>query len=168
MSFEFQKLILFPAKEFVLKPNLSADEVFVNLEKEIDFVSDSAFKYSVFSKVRDQKFEGDLTKEDFTIHRIVNYRNALLPEIYGYIEIEDYKPVIYVEIKANIFATIMFYLFFVIGIFVIIKSLFFDIDIEILFPIFVMMFLLVMGVKWYKNECIQTTEDLKEILQIKD
>ncbi|MCV9931778.1 hypothetical protein OIU80_05735 [Flavobacterium sp. LS1R47] len=168
MAFTFYKMALFSHKEYLLKPDLTFKEVFNNLDKNIDSVDDSVFKYGFFSKIREQKFEGDLTDNQFTVQRVLNYRNPLLPEINGFIEEEDSKVVVYIEIRSELFPTIVFYVFSFLAIFIIIKNLFFDIDIQELVCALFMILFLIFGVINYNEECNQDIEDLKEILEIKD
>lgn len=168
MALTFRKMVLFSAKEYVLEPNLTFKEVFNNLDKNIDFVDDSAFKYGLFSKVREQKFEGDLTDDQFTVQRILNYRNPLLPEINGFIENEDSKVVVYIDIRSELFPTILFYVFSFLAIFIIIKNLFSHLDIQELVCALFMILFLIFGIINYNEECNLAIEDLKEILEIKD
>jgi len=168
MFFKFKKIILFTAKEFVLRPDLTFNEVYTNLERDIDFVDDSVFRHGLFAKIRNQKFEGELTKEDFSIQRITDYRNGLAPIINGYFETENSKPVIYVEIKSGLAIVVIFYiLLFSIG-FTILKYSIFVLDVNILVPSIFAMIFMIYGVLMYHNECDKAIEELKEILEIED
>ena len=168
MDFKFQKLILFPNKKHVFRTSLTFDEVYAILENNIDFVEDSVFKYGLFSKVRKQKFEGDLTKEYFRIQKNVNYRNALNPIISGYIEIEESKAVVYVEISIQIGVSLIFCILLFATILAMFKNIFFSFDINFFVTLIFSIIFLTFCMLNYKSECDIIIDDLKKIFEIED
>lgn len=75
-----------PFEKYILISQLSAEEVRKRLADNIE--SQKKFSLSPFEKYRAKPYEGSISEKEFTIKRIINYRNSFLPVIKGQIREE--------------------------------------------------------------------------------
>lgn len=69
-----------PFENYVLTTNLSADEVYQRLSDIIE--PKKTFRLSMFNRNSTKPYEGEISRNSFTISRIISYRNSFLPIIH--------------------------------------------------------------------------------------
>jgi hypothetical protein len=84
-----------PFENYTLATRLTVDEVHKRITDNVAIKK--AFRFLVFSKRPDKPYEGQITRNSFSISRIINYRNSFLPIIKG--DVETFAGQTHIKIK---------------------------------------------------------------------
>jgi len=97
-------MALLPFENITYRTALSEEEV---IRRLTDFIEPKKVFRMSFSRSSSAKpYEGEITGRQFTINRIITYRNSFLPEITGTIQRDNNATVIHVKMRLHVFVLI--------------------------------------------------------------
>jgi hypothetical protein len=162
---------ILPYKKYTLNSSLSKEEVVVNLKSSIDF--EKSFGFGGANIKYSKPYVGIVYGNLFEMKRVIDYRNAFIPQIKGEIVENKEGVIINIEIKllgyvqAFLLVWFGFCLFFssIILILAIFKE---NINVSM---VFFLLFMFVMGstivYSGFESEADTTKRDLEKILCVK-
>ncbi|HSD06359.1 hypothetical protein [Flavobacterium sp.] len=157
---------ILPYKKITLETKLEPELIIDRIQDSIEDVDFQFFRYGLFSKVYEKPFEGEIDGNEFEIQRLVNYKNALLPIMFGNIIRESNVTKIEIKMRPEKVACIALNVFAIIGL-VINLSIFTKPSFKLEDCLFNLAFLLLpavlYGFFWY--ECKAGIEELKDIIE---
>jgi hypothetical protein len=86
---------ILPFENYLLKTNLSADEVLGRIKNSIE--NKKPFRFSILKDDYTKPYTGQIIGRTFKMTRNINYRNSFLPNIYG--QITSFLGITTVKIK---------------------------------------------------------------------
>lgn len=87
-----------PTEDITYKTSLKEEEVLARLADNIE--PEKLFRVAVFLNGSDHPYEGEIIGQNFSIRRIIGYRNSFLPRITGVVE-KDYNGTI-IKVKMRL------------------------------------------------------------------
>lgn len=146
-----------PIENIVYKSSLKEDELIERLAKQVEF------RNTFINHDSRKFFEGQIVNNKFEIERKINYRNSFLPKILGAIETDTDGTKIYVNMKLNVFAKIFSIIWcgfmLLLGIVLLSKNIF---ELQ---PFYMIVFLYIMTMVFFKFESIKSKELLQNIFE---
>jgi hypothetical protein len=106
---------ILPYRKVTLETKLEPKIIIDRIQDSIENVDFQFFRYGLFSKVYEKPFEGEIDGNEFEIQRLVDYRNVMLPIMFGNIIQESNVTKIEITMKPKIAASIFLNLFTIIG-----------------------------------------------------
>jgi hypothetical protein len=101
---------IFPSDNFKIRTQIKEVEIIKILANCVEPIKN--FRGSIFSSISENKFEGEIFGNEFSIQRIIYGRNVFNPKIIGYIESNENGTEIdidfEIEYSERIFFTIIF------------------------------------------------------------
>jgi len=107
---------ILPYKKVTLETKLEPKIIIDRIQDSIEDVDFQFFRYGLFSKVYEKPFEGEIDGNEFEIQRLVNYKNAMLPIMFGNIIRESNVTKIEIKLRLEKVACIALNIFTIIGI----------------------------------------------------
>lgn len=157
-----------PTENITYKTKLKIEEIVERLSDHVE--PEKTFRFDLFSSGSTKPYEGKISGDTFEIERIIGYRNAFLPRIYGIIE-KDYDGT-YIKVKMRLHVFAMVFLYFWcggIGLFCIaVLTQFIDgskYDSVPLLPLAMLLFAYVLTMASFKFESIKSKVDLQRIFE---
>jgi hypothetical protein len=157
---------ILPNRKITLETNLEPEIIIDRIQNSIEDVDFQFFRYGLFSKVYERPFEGEIDGNEFEIQRLVNYRNTMLPIMFGNIIRESNVTKIEIKMRPEKVTCIALNVFAIIGI-VINVSVFTKASFNLEDCLFSLAFLLLLAVLYafFWSECKAGIEELKVVIE---
>lgn len=159
---------IWPYRIIILKSQLEPDVIIQKIEDSIENVEFQFFRFGSFSKIFVKPFEGEINGLEFKIQRLVNYRNDMLPLIFGKVTQDSNLTTIHIKMKPKTGVCIVLNMLTLAGI--VSTLLIFrkeNIEIEDFFSLVFLLFFTIFYISFW-NECNKAIEELEQIIDSKE
>ncbi len=158
----------FPRENITYKTNLEEVEIYKRLKLFVEPKKNIITR--IIGKGATKPYEGIISKRSFEIQRIIEYRNALLPQIIGKIEKKHEGITIHVNMMLDFFVIAFLFLWFcLLGFFCVFGVIHMfdseDFNFTVLIPIAMLLFVYKLILYGFRYESNKSKEDLKNLFE---
>lgn len=157
-----------PKETLIFKTKLKEDEVISRLSQSVE--PEKLIRSGLFGSTNTKPYEGTITGKNFSIRRIIKYRNSFLPRILGSVEQDIQGTSIKVKMRLHIFVLCFLFIWCsgaLIGLFFMAKNVVDNkgFDPWFFMPIGMLLLVYVLTIAAFKYESGKAKNDLKTLFE---